>query len=600
MKRTKAIALIGVVVLIATFSVGLFAHYSANNALEKFSDEMIRHLDDEDIGAYIWFEEPDVDYEKEKDAYVMRELGFNEDDVKKFEKDNLTYDGEMFDEQGEFTQGYVDFVRETKSKRHEAMSMMNAIIDKQREYAEKLFREYNLNAIENAGITTNNIAYTCLYSPCVIVSTDNKATLLRIAKCDQVTYVGYHNNEVVSEETNPALTAVGASYVRDTLGYDGYGVKAGVYDSGRVDKTVSDLSNSLVTVLNTSMSISTHSTNVTRIINGSGGVAPQAHVYSNSSTTSAEQGIEALINKNVSVINISLEFSRDENDYYNDFEKWIDHISHQHHMTVVVSSGNNGVGSTVAAPGLAYNVITVGGMDTKNTSSTDDDTIYSNSATNGSCAGNGGANGCAKPDFLAPHTFSGISGGGTSYSAPVVTGIIAQMIECKPSIATEPAVIKAVLTSSTIKKVAPNASPSVAETWAGPITAQQGAGVVSAKKAISILSAGKYWVGYVTTSGVTKNINVTSSDLYIRPSIAWTRPNTTTTHTTISATAGVAANMRLRIYKPDGTLRKTADKTNTSVELAHFNVQEVYGTYKAKIDRVDSGTNSVWCALAWR
>lgn len=174
------------------------------------------------------------------------------------------------------------------------------------------------------------------------------------------------------------------------------------------------------------------------------------------------------------------------------------------------------------------------------------------------------------------------------------------MIECRPTIASNPALIKAVLSSSTTRKMAPGFANDKIESWEDTITAEQGAGEVSARKAIYILSLGNYSTGTISSGTISKTIQVTTSDLYIRSSVAWLRHNTSSQHTNISATAGIAANLKLQIYKPNGSSCGVSDIQNSSVELVHFNVNSTYGTYTVKISRMDSNTNSVRYAFAWR
>lgn len=597
---TKKVVSIFLSVLII-FSTIVWSGSISGAALEesiysaKLSPELKTYISQDNLAVYVWFKDEIDMFEIRSQA--ERLLGYTQEHIEAVERDSLTYAGELY-ENNSYTKEYSLFISETKVQQQELLKKQNNLILKQRDLAKNFYLKYNKENSQALGIKETDIIYTSQFSPVVIIRT-NKTGIEKLIKNENVEYVGYKEQSQPKEELSSAMTAVDADYVRNTLGYDGYGVKVGVYDIGRVNKNHAELINTNITVLDSTNAISDHATNVSRIAAGSNGVAPNVHLYTNSSNVSSEQGIEALIECGVSVINLSLGYVRGEGVYYTDFEKWMDHIAYQHNVTMVVAAGNEGVNSVVSSPGLAHNVITVGGTDTKFTSVKTDDTLYSVLPTNGSSSANGGVLGCAKPDFLAPAYMSGM-GYGTSYSAPMVTGIIAQMIECRPSIATNPALIKAVLTASTTRKLAKGMSSDKIESWEDTITAQQGAGEVSARKAIYILSLGNYSTGTISTGTINKTIQVTSSDLYIRSSIAWLRHNTSSQHTNISATAGIAANLKLQIYKPNGSSCGVSDIQNSSVELVHFNVNSTYGTYTVKISRVDSNTNSVRYAFAWR
>ena len=102
-------------------------------------------------------------------------------------------------------------------------------------------------------------------------------------------------------------------------------------------------------------------------------------------------------------------FSGTGNTYYNNEDRWIDHISNQHNILMICSAGNY-ADQKILSPAMAYNTLAIGGYNDKETASKDDDTLFAYSYDNG--------DGCLKPDVVAP---ANILGGGTSSSAPVVT-----------------------------------------------------------------------------------------------------------------------------------------------------------------------------------
>ena len=470
--------------------------------------------------------------------------------------------------------------------------MQNNLTIARRRLAKETYLQHNTNNKAVLDIAPECVDYISRFSPTVLL-TVTKTQISELVKKDNIVSINYCNDSEPIETLSYALPAVKADYTRDTLGLDGSGVNVGMFELGVVG-THAELNSDNITIIDSSTAtVSDHATFVATIMVGSNGVAPNANLVSGSfSTNDIFAGVEDLIEAGVSVINMSFGYSRLSTDqYYCAEEQWLDHIALVHKVSIVVSAGNDGVNQIVTPPGLAYNVITVGGTDPQNTTGLSDDTLYS-----GSCSGNGGTVGCAKPDFLAPARVDNVYG--TSCSAPIVTGIIAQMIDYKPSISTKPELIKAILTVSTDKKVLPGTAGTT-EAWETTITAQQGAGQINAKRALSTLSNGKYSTGSIASGTISKTFSVTSSDKWIRCSVAWIRSNSALgDHTSSSVLVAPAPNLRLHIYNPSGTSVGSSNITTSSVELVHFTVATT-GTYTAKVTRMDSYTDNFRYAIAW-
>lgn len=559
----------------------LFVSVDAEDiSAEKISSQLIKMMSEmgetETIDTYIWFEDINHTTIAEKVnntlGYSLSDVELEEAKIKPIETTSLYAANSKT-----LVNAYMN---ETKTEREIISQKIDKYISNKRTETKLAYKNNNTSQRNKINLDDNEIIYQSNYSP-VIIAKLTKERIQKISLYDTVTYLGYRESSIPQPCLAYASSAVEATYTRDTLGFDGYGVKVGVYDSGRVG-TNGQLDSSKVTRLDTSMPISTHSTSVATIVNY---FAPNASIYSNSSNISAEQGLEALIDQNVSVINISLAFGRADGDYYNDFEKWIDHISYQHNVTLVIAAGNNGTTSVVTCPGLAYNAITVGAMDPNGTISKNDDFNCSYSSAN-----NGGTSGCNKPDVIAPGEYE-LYGGGTSFAAPAITGVIAQMIEYKPTLATNPVLIKAVLQACADRKL-------TGENL-NRLTSIEGAGVINARRAMAILAGGKYWTGTTSSGSITKTFPVTTSDSLMSISLTWSKNNTVSgNHTQWNTTNGPVVNLRLRIYNPSNVLTETANASNSSAELIRFNVN-TYGTHTLKVDRRDSNTNTFKYAIAW-
>ena len=607
-KSRKIISVLVAVVLLFnlsfSYSTAIIAPETAVISKNKISEELAKAMetmdDDDTVSVMVWFE--DIDTEAIS-AKAEKNVGYTQEDIKKAEDAVPAINEAVFDLSGTaYTTAINDYKEATKAERLEVLKMQNDLTYTKRQLCKEAYTKYNTEQVGIAKISNSSITFKSSFSPIVIADlTTNE--LFDLSEKENIFFIGLNDAGEQEPELSYAVPAIQADYTRDTLGFDGYGVKIGLLDVGNVGSH-SELTSSQITNIFPNGTIEEHSTKTARIICGSNGVAPNAQVFATYIDTSEGRTvyteIERLINQGVSVINYSMG-DKTRSSYYTEYEKWLDHVAHQHKVTFVKSAGNKGIDSVVTPPGLAYNVITVGGTDTKLTSNRSDDTMYNISESTGSSSANGGTAGCAKPDFLAHAVMW--SGNpvdrGTSLAAPMVTGLIAQMIEYKPTIATSPALIKAILTVSTDKKVLPGGNSAVSEEWAGTITAQQGAGQVNAKNAMSTLGKNRYATGTMSSGTVSKTFTVSSSDSWIRYSVAWTRRNTVSgTHTGGGYTTAVAPNLKLQVYNPSNTSMGLSNIPTSSVELVHFTVGST-GTHTAKITRMDSGTNTFDYAVAW-
>ena len=285
---------------------------------------------------------------------------------------------------------------------------------------------------------------------------------------------------------SPGVITVGAPSVWSQLGATGKGVGVAVVDSGiaphpdlagRIVASVDFTGNDLSTALVAPADPGGHGTHVAGLVAGDGtasggaytGVAPGAklidvRVIGASGVTTLStvlRGLQwILANRttyNIRVANLSLGATA-QTPYTRDPLATAVEILTFSGVTVVVSAGNAGPGdTTITTPGSDPFVITVGAIDDNATTTTSDDTLASFSSR-----GPTPFDGVTKPDLVAPgrkmvslrspgstldtsypdRRVAGLDTvnpayfklSGTSMSAPVVSGVVALMLERNPGL----------------------------------------------------------------------------------------------------------------------------------------------------------------------
>ena len=293
-----------------------------------------------------------------------------------------------------------------------------------------------------------------------VIANVESRNIWRIAEIPIVDSIDYYEDleckadswNSVSLTESDSSVGLGSTTYNGGSGYDGTGIKIGIIEAnyGRFDPNNYNLSNANITFVGTTgvttSTITTHATNVTSLICGKKttinnhtyeGAAKNATIYQTaiSTSTNVYNALNMLSELGVDVINYS--GGSNTGLGYNSYDKTVDNLLTNNRLCFVKSAGNLG-GSTgyITSPGKAYNAITVGNLATKSANSSLN-APYSISGSSSTKEESYLAN---KPDVVAPGTSiylptsatsaSGI-GGGTSYAAPIVTGIVAQIMQCE-------------------------------------------------------------------------------------------------------------------------------------------------------------------------
>lgn len=600
-KITIALLLLFTVVVSSSIQIA-FAQTSDDTIINP---ELIRSFEVsgcDSLPVMIWIE--DIDH-----TIVMREveseLGYDLEDIELNIQPISNSIAEKLASKDDVSEYMREYLKNTDELRQKQKILTDNYIKCERQVSAAYYTEHN--RVISDRISDNKLLFVSKYSPLVIaeLSLDEIEDLSQNDSIQSIDYCEPVEITLCTDELVQLRESTRIEEIHEDIGLTGAGVKVGIVESTSIT-TNNELPASRFSVVGIPYSLNnSHVINTSRIFAGNYGVANGATVYS----AAIERGmynnysgypnicgaIELLLEQNVSVINCSFLISA--NSSYTTLSKWIDHIAAEHYASFVVSSGNNGKTNnydpdpehdgSIADPALAYNAITVGAYNNMNTRDPSDDVMYYYSS-------NDSGTGCSKPDLVAP---ANMLGGGTSSSAPFVSGVIALMLELRPSLAAYPQVVKAILSASCHHKAAAAGAQST-ETMAQGLTFTQGAGVIDPYMAISITGQGNYGVRNVTT-----NINIRVKQFAygasgLNVSISWLKSNSVSgSHYQTGVTEGPTHNFALNLKYTTSTVLKSSDNSNSSVEMVYYSTPASYSDYIVNITK--STSTSAKVGYAW-
>ncbi len=566
---------------------------------QKIADELEMRLkdacEDDLIPVYIWID--DIKHE-EIESLTSKDTGFSKQNLALREKGifvsksaDIHTANPVFGNIKEFS----EFLKDTQSVREKLSKDADTYINKKRELSRDTYLKSN-SAFVADNLRAEDIIFQSQYAPMIICKI-TKSKIETLSKKKQVSALSLYADYEVEDygNLNISLPAISADITKNQ-GIVGSYVKIGQIETGRPKTGVSSLSGKSITRRGTATT--DHASLVAAIMIGSNGVAPGASLYSTSayynastnsdnssySTAVEYENIEWLITQGVTIINRSFGSNKTT---YDAFSQWVDHIVNQHNVTFVQASGNSGAGSVSL---LSYNAIVVGGINDMGTLSKSDDTLYSNS-----CYLSSGIN---KPDVVAPavefsipEAYGGSAVNGTSFAAPHVTGVIAQMMCTVTSFKLRPDAIKAALMASCDRKTVPGASLTT-------LTREEGAGVVNALHAVNSLSRVALQETNYTTAASSITFNFYPQTIGTKTVvISWLRNVTGsgTNHSTISTPA--LTDFDLYVYDSSGNEVARSWSSVNNVEFISFNATTT-AKYTVVIKRFTNNTISERITLA--
>ncbi len=469
--------------------------------------------------------------------------------------------------------------------------LQNAIETKRSLYAD-LYTEQNQSFADRIADKDQQL-FVSKYSPLLILKIC-RTSILSLCNEEMVVYVDYFEELQPIDYLATANEVTQAAYVRDTYGNKGSGVKIGQIESHIPDYLLLSLSSIIIDpAVQSESNIQDHATIVALIMVGPNyGVAPEATLYATCTNNFSNffTRVEWLINQGVNIINMSFGFG--SSGAYNDYSAWIDHIAMVHDVHVVIASGN----PTQSDPslkinnlGMAYNAITVGAFNDNNTVSSTDDTLCAFS----SYIENSNSTHGEKPNLVAPGeniTVGMYQDSGTSFSAPQVSGIIAQLCSYNTYFRTKQSTVGAMLEVASASKLSGFSSNLISGST--QINNKQGAGKLNAKKLRAIASTGNYWRKKIAASNFPYSQTISLSadpNSSVRIAIFWLVQHTLGDSHLSNVIPHPLTNLNLKVYAPDGSLVASSTTTYSNYEIVQFTPAQT-GTYTIKILKATSGT----------
>lgn len=471
----------------------------------------------------------------------------------------------------------------------------------------------------------------------VYVSPDAPLLLARLPK-DALLTLAQHpavaqiwDVQVMEEEINTVKRAVRATKIW-SQGATGQGVRVGVSEVGAKARDANPYLTFAWNESYESCGYSSHGTAVAGIIGAFlasdpvyRGMAFRSNLYYHGSCIGywdrLVEGWQELRYKGAAVINSSWGADGNSVPDYTDME--IDAYVRNYGKFMVKSAGNRAPGfgcpysdGDVTNPGLGYNVMTVGNFDHKRTPTWTDDTMKD---TCSSFRDPKSAHGDReKPEVAAPGTdihstlsrtsapWIGEVGSGTSYSAPVISALAADLMGKEPKLQGWPEAVKAIIMAS--------ARNPVGEEYGGVngkglhMSESAGAGGVDYEAALQIATRQQGgWAKktvYYSTFGSSKYFAYRvrwQAGKKVRVALVW---DTNPLQTTYNRTSQPSSDLDLRVFKDGVRVAYSASYDNT-FEVVEFTAPAT-GVYEIRVylRRWGEGGTSdayrTYMGLAWR
>ncbi|MBI5936106.1 MAG: S8 family serine peptidase [Chloroflexi bacterium] len=404
-----------------------------------------------------------------------------------------------------------------------------------------------------------------------------------------------------ADEMNVARKAIGAHIVQ-SRGITGAGSKIAVLEYNGMPKASNPFLQGITRDNFVACPISAHATGIAGIIRSRDttikGIAPDTRLWMGCGITNAD--MQTMTNRGLDwgAETISLSWYSGSNHAPGALDKFYDRVMFVFHDLVIKSAGNRGAGDGwVTPPGLGYNTLSVGNYDDKNTVSALDDLMQADSSWKDPTSARGDRE---KPEVVAPGTniksttisspWTGDIGTGTSYAAPMVTGITALMYQRNPALKAWPESTKAILMATANQNKEGDTRLSDVD-GAGGVWAP-GADTVARNNTIF-----GGWGGINYTCATPTNLDIATIYLYhgfkARIVIVWDQ-NTSYPSYALKP----SADLDMQIYSPSNTLIASSYGWDNTFEIIEFTPTSS-GNYRIHVDFTRCNLSPRYLGWAW-
>ncbi|MCC7014796.1 MAG: S8 family serine peptidase [Planctomycetes bacterium] len=291
-------------------------------------------------------------------------------------------------------------------------------------------------------------------------------------------------------------------------------------------------------------------------------------------------------------------FGRNDARVVGSLDRYYDGLVLNSARTVVIAAGNEGGASgNVLSPATAYNVITVGAFDDKNTFAWSGDTMSTFTSWVDPISTHSDRE---KPEISAPGTgirstttaspWVGTYGStnGTSYAAPIVTGAAVQMMQRNAVLQSWPESVKAILMTTALHDIeAPTR-----------LSEKEGAGSLVAIYADQIVRRiGGNWGGISYSCSAAATTDLTSMALTsgrrLRAVIAWDNDPAYSSYSTQPC-----ADLDLQIVNAAGVVVASSASWDNTYEVIDFTVPAT-GTYTLRVSKYRCSLSPRYLGWSW-
>jgi hypothetical protein len=404
---------------------------------------------------------------------------------------------------------------------------------------------------------------------------------------------GPNDNE---DMMNVAKMAHHADVVDDLWGYDGSGVDLGILEDSRIEFNNPYL-NAGTTRVPGDPNVDFHATGTGGMVASQHptyqGIAQGVNLFSANATDYTDPNLSAAMDwaalsseQNLDIINNS--WGSGGGTTLNEHARHLDYIVRNLWSTVTVSAGNDGNSTEyVGNPGRAYNVITVGAFDDQGTARLDDDTMAGYSSFRDPSTG------AEKPEVVASGSsitstteadpWIGNVGGGTSYSAPMVAGEAALLMQVDSELKIFPEAVKAIIMATAVHNIEGSSR----------LSEYDGVGGVDMRRAVRLVQDQTFkWKDYDESELPADHDYFIRKGEEVRAVIVYdSNPNASYT------TDPLEANLDLYVYKPSGPFETFSVSLDDPFEIVEFTAEES-GLYTFRINDIEFEGTQEYVGLA--